>query len=57
MRLLFTVTDLLSIPGRGVVLLPELTLVGEERSRVGDPLMLRGPDGIDGTVPIGHGGG
>jgi hypothetical protein len=52
-RLLFTVTDVLSIPGRGVVLLPELTLVAEERLGVGTPLRLRGPDGIESIVPIG----
>jgi hypothetical protein len=52
-RLLFTVTDTFSIPGRGVVLLPELTPVGEERFRVGDPLKLRRPDGAEASVCIG----
>ncbi|HEX4210633.1 MAG TPA: hypothetical protein VHY56_09585 [Candidatus Binataceae bacterium] len=38
--------------GRGIVLLPQLRPVGEERFRVGDPLALKRPDGIEGRVHI-----
>jgi hypothetical protein len=53
MRLLFTVTQTFAIQGRGVVLLPELRLIGEERFRVGDPLLLKRPDGKQDQVRIG----
>ena len=45
MRLLFTVTEAFTVPGRGVVLLPELTFVGDEKFRVGEPLRLRFANG------------
>ena len=52
-RLLFTVTETFTVSGRGVVLLPELTFVGEEKFSVGEPLRLRRPDGAEEVVPIG----
>src|SRR6516225_1633154 len=52
-RLLFTVTETFTVSGRGVVLLPELTFVGEEKFSVGEPLRLRRPDGAEEAVPIG----
>ena len=53
MRLLFTVTEAFTVQSRGVVLLPELNFVGEEKFRVGDPLRLRRPNGIEDSVRIG----
>ena len=53
MRLLFTVEDVFTIPGRGVVLTPELVPVGREVFRNGDPLRLRRPDGSEDIVNIG----
>lgn len=53
MRLLFILTETLTIPGRGIVLLPELKPVDDERFRVGDPLLIRHPDGTDEAVGIG----
>ena len=44
-RLLFTVTDTFPIRARGVVLLPGIVPDGEERFRIGDPLLLKRPDG------------
>jgi hypothetical protein len=52
MRLLFSVTNVFTIPGRGVVLVPEITPVGEERFRIGDSLRLRRPDGAEDIVRI-----
>jgi hypothetical protein len=51
--LLFTVTETFLIPGRGVVLLPELRPVGEEKFKIGDPLRLRRPNGAEDSVRIG----
>jgi hypothetical protein len=51
--LLFTVTDTFSVAGRGVVLLPGLEPIGEERFIVGDPLILKRPDSADDIVRIG----
>ncbi len=51
-RLLFSVTDTFTIQGRGIVLLPELKLVDDERFRVGDLVRLRRPDGTEDVVPI-----
>ena len=53
MRLLFTVTETFIVPGRGVVLLPELKPVAEEKFKVGDSLRLRRPNGVEDSVPIG----
>ncbi|MBV9761843.1 MAG: hypothetical protein JO340_14875 [Acidobacteriaceae bacterium] len=53
MRLLFTVADALTAPGRGVVLLPELNFVGDETFRVGESLRLRFVDGAEELVQIG----
>ena len=52
MRLLFSVTNVFTIPSRGVVLVPEITPVGEERFRIGDSLRLRRPDGAEDIVRI-----
>jgi hypothetical protein len=52
MRLLFTVTDAFTIQGHGVVLLPELRFTGDERIAVGDPLLLKRPDGTDAPAVI-----
>jgi hypothetical protein len=41
------------VPGRCVVLLPELRPVGEEKFNVGDPLRLRRPNGVEQLVQIG----
>ncbi len=51
-RLLFRITEVLTIPNRGIVLLPGLNFVGDERFRVGEPLLLKRPDGtvIDATI-------
>jgi hypothetical protein len=51
-RLLFTVTETGTIQGRGIVLLPELRPVGDEQFSVGDPLILKRPDGVEGMVRI-----
>jgi hypothetical protein len=52
MRLLLTVTETFTVQGRGLVLLPELRLTGEERVSVGDPLLLKHPHGTDGAATI-----
>ena len=51
--MLFTVTEVLTVQGRGIVLLPELNFVGDERFRVGEPLRLRFADGAEELVQIG----
>ena len=51
--MLFTVTETFVMPGRCLVLLPELQPVGEERFKVGDLLRLRRPDGVEDSVRIG----
>jgi len=51
-RLLFTVEETFTVQGRGVVLLPELKPLGEERFKVGDPLILKRPDGAEDKVSI-----
>ena len=53
MRLLFTVTEAFTVPGRGVILLPELTFAGDEKFRVGESLRLRFADGTEELVQIG----
>jgi hypothetical protein len=52
MRLLFRVEETFNVPGRGVVLLPELRPIGPERFSVGDPLVLKHPSGIEENVRI-----
>jgi hypothetical protein len=52
-RLLFTVTETFTVQGRGIVLLPELKPIGEERFSVGELLALKWPDGAKGVVRIG----
>jgi hypothetical protein len=44
-RRLFIVEDTFSIKGRGLVPVPGILPEGEERFRVGDPILLRRPDG------------
>ena len=51
--MLFTVTETFVVPGRCLVLLPELKPVDEEKFRVGDPLRLRRPSGVEDSVRIG----
>jgi hypothetical protein len=46
-RRIFNVADTFAIRGRGVVLLPGLVPVSDERFRVGDPLLLKRPDGTE----------
>jgi hypothetical protein len=52
-RRLFTVTDTFFVQGRGLVLVPGITLVGEERFKVGDPLLLQRPNGTESIISIG----
>jgi hypothetical protein len=52
-RLLLTVTEVFTIKGRGIVLLPELRPEAEERFRPGDALKLRKPDGKECFTRIG----
>jgi hypothetical protein len=52
-RRLLTVTDTFSIRGRGIVLVPGLLPVGDERFKVGDPVLLRHPDGSETCTNIG----
>ena len=44
-RKLFTVEDTFVIRQRGVVVVPGIAPLGEEKFRIGDPLELRRPDG------------
>jgi translation elongation factor EF-Tu-like GTPase len=44
-RCLFVVEDTFFIKGRGLVLVPGIVLQGDERLRVGDPILLKRPDG------------
>ena len=52
-RLLFQVAETFEINGRGLVLLPGIIPVGDERFRVGDPIRLKRPDGKEEDYPIG----
>jgi hypothetical protein len=45
-RRLFTVADTFVIRGRGLVPVPGIVPVDDERFRVGDPIQLRRPDGL-----------
>ncbi len=44
-RCLLIVEDTFSIKGRGLVPVPGIVLQGEERLRIGDPILLKRPDG------------
>jgi hypothetical protein len=44
-RCLFVVEDAFVIKGRGLVPIPGILTQGDERFRVGDPLLFRRPDG------------
>ena len=48
-----TVNYVSSIRGRGVVLFPGLVPVGDERFKVGDPVLMRRPDGSEIKTNIG----
>jgi hypothetical protein len=52
-RRLFTVTETFTVPGRGIVLIPGIAPVGNERFQVGDPLLLKRPDGMEIPTTIG----
>jgi hypothetical protein len=52
-RKLFTVEDTFLIQGRGLVLVPGIVPQGDERFRVGDPVLLKRPDGSTLTWKIG----
>lgn len=51
-RLLLTVSQTFTVPGRGVTLIPELSPIGDEIFKVGDPLRLKRPDGTEDIVRI-----
>ena len=44
-RLLFVVEDAFFIKGRGLIPVPGIVPEGDERYRVGDPILLKRPDG------------
>ena len=46
-RVLLTVEDTFTIEGRGVVLLPKLEPIDDERFAAGDAIRIRRPDGTD----------
>lgn len=46
-RCLFTVSDTFLIRGRGLVPVPGIVPVGQERFHVGDPVLLKRPDGSE----------
>ena len=52
-RLLFKVEDTFLIRARGVVLVPGIAPVGDERFRTGDGLRLKRPDGSEVQTTIG----
>jgi translation elongation factor EF-Tu-like GTPase len=52
-RCLFAVEDTFLIKGRGLVVVPGIVPIGEERFRVGDPLLLKRPDGTSVSTNIG----
>src|SRR5689334_20273350 len=52
-RLLFTVTDRFYIAGRGLIPVPGIVPAANERFRVGDPLLLKRPDGSEISSRIG----
>ena len=53
-RRIFNVADTFTIRSRGVVLMPGLVPINDERFRVGDPLLLRRPDGSEFCTWIGR---
>jgi len=52
-RRLFTVEDTFMIRGGGLVPIPGIAPQGEERLKVGDPILLRLPDGSSRLCSIG----
>jgi hypothetical protein len=51
-RCLFVVEDTFSIKGRGLVPAPGIVPLGEEQFRLGDPLLLKRPDGTSISTTI-----
>jgi len=52
-RRLFTVRHTFTVTGHGLVLVPGLIPVGGERFKVGDPILLRFPGGLETRTSIG----
>lgn len=52
-RRLFTVADSFRIEGRGLFLVPGIVPEDDERFRVGDPLLLKRPDGSELRTVVG----
>lgn len=52
-RRLFVVEDTFVVEGRGLVLVPGILPEGDECFRVGDPILIRRPDGSDIATRIG----
>lgn len=52
-RLLFTVADRFLIRGRGVIVVPGLTVTDAEQTRIGDRVSLKRPDGTTVSGAIG----
>jgi hypothetical protein len=52
-RCLIVVEDAFLIKSRGLIVLPGLVPQGDERFRVGDPVLLKRPDGSLRQCPIG----
>ncbi|MFN0198942.1 MAG: hypothetical protein ACKVT0_19510 [Planctomycetaceae bacterium] len=52
-RHLYTVSDTFFLQGRGVVLIPGIKPVDDELFRIGDPIVLRKPDGTTMNTEIG----
>jgi len=52
-RCLFVVEDTFFIKGRGLVPFPGIVPVGKERFYIGDPLLLKRPDGTSISTNIG----
>jgi hypothetical protein len=51
-RRLFIITDTFTVTGRGLVLVPGLIPIGDERFKAGDPILLRAPDGQETRTSI-----
>lgn len=52
-RCLFKVEDTFLIAGRGLVPIPGIIPIGDERFRVGDPILLKRPNGSTISTNIG----
>jgi hypothetical protein len=51
--MLFIIEDTFSIRGRGLVVVPGIIPRADEAVRIGDPLLLKRPDGTSVTTAIG----